>query len=525
MLTNKQKENFLICDRYCKLTDFEMSIKNGDIELFNCYLEEMSHINFCHLTRDGESLINLSLKQASINKNYTIPEIILNHKSFDITKEHRDPISIACLLNDFYLLKLFINKGFNINKNIDNYLTILLSKGVIQENIEHNFLNMAFFFVNKYSEFHHDCLFLFYIISLKQYIKRSKSLYSDEYFKYLNDKSDAIFVQIVKKNGYNRDTTIAEKDFQKNIVAYLIQEREYKMLSYILKNNPEDIYYYVKNQKYYSIFYAIKEMDMFLFKWLLSNTKIKDIKNDNGILPLSFVINIMEENHNKKIIKQIYNKRNDILEEMFTSLINEGFSCHSSFREFSSAYSLLLLTQDINKELKFRLLEKVKQSINFDVNKIDSDKETVFSLIYTNNDYDDIFEWLNKNNAEVNFNNISSINKVIPRQYNLDRLISILNIDDPNEYHKINNETIYHTLMKSRHNNIHIFLNTLYNYGYDILSLNKDNENCIEYSKNKGLTNLFLNCLNSFYQNEYLKKIMENKIKAAKNQNICITRI
>ena len=84
MLTKKQKENFLICERYFKLTEFEMSIKNGNIELFKSYLQEIPDIDFCRLTSDNESLLNLSLKQASLKKDYNIPEIILNHKSFKV---------------------------------------------------------------------------------------------------------------------------------------------------------------------------------------------------------------------------------------------------------------------------------------------------------------------------------------------------------------------------------------------------------------------------------------------------------
>lgn len=524
MLTKKQKENFLICERYFKLTEFEMSIKNGNIELFKSYLQEIPDIDFCRLTSDNESLLNLSLKQASLKKDYTIPEIILNHKSFKVTKKHSDPIHTACLLNDFNLLKILIKSGFTLNDNINEYFTTLILKGVMKENLDHNFLDMAFYFINKYKRIDDSSLFLFYVIFLKQYIKRSKSLYSEKFFTYLNNKSEALFIQIAKKKGYNKNTTISNQGYQKNIIHYLVQEREYKLLSYILKDNPKDIYHHIKNQEHYPLFYAIKEIDISLFKWLLSKTAIKDTKNDHEILSLSYIINIMEDNNNKKIITQIYNKRNNILEEMFTCLINEGFSCHSTFRELSSAYSLLLLTQDINKNLKFRLLEKIKHSLDFNINKVDSHRETVYSLIYTNNDYNDVFAWLIKNGACINYNNISSLNKIIPRQYDYDRILSILDIDNPQEYYKINQETVYHSLIQSKHNknNMYNLLNIFYTYGYDILSLNNNDQDCVLFSKNKGLEDNFVNCLTSFYQNEYLKKKMKEKIE---HKNMTVSRI
>lgn len=527
MLTKKQKENFSVCEKYFKLTDFEMSIKNGNIELFKSYLQEIPYIDFCHLTAENESLINLSLKQASITKDYTIPEIILNHESFDITKKHNDPIQTACLLNDFNLLKMLVVKGFSINDHRDKYLNILLSKGVIKEKLEPDFLNMAFHLINGYKKINSNSLCLFNAIFLKQYIKRSKSLYSEEYFNYLINKSDALFIQIVKRNGYNKNTTILNQDYQKNIITYLVQENEYKLLSYILKYNPKDIYHHFKNQEYYPLFYAIKKTDIALFEWLLSNTDIKDTKNDNEILTLSYIINIMEDNYDQKILKQIYDKKNDILEKMFNFLIDENFSCHSTFREFSSAYSLLLLTEKINKDLKFRLLEKVKQSVDFNINKIDSSKETVFSLIYTNSDYDNLFKWLIDNGASVNFNNISSLNKMIPRQYDFSRILSVLNIDDPQEYYNLNGETIYHSLIKSKHNknNMYELLNIFYNYNYDILSLDNNNQNCVLFSKDKGLDDIFLNCLYSFYQNENLKKKMKEKGSAKKNKSVLVKRI
>lgn len=525
MLTQEQKDNFFTRQRYYKLTDFEISIQQGNIDLFNAYLNEIPNIDLNRKTMNNDSLINLSLQKASLEKDYTIPTLILNHSSFDIKKNHNDPILNACLLNDFNIFNLLVDKGFDVKSNINNYIETLISKGIMLNPINTETLDFVIYLIDNYTSSLTNELLLFHVIFYKQLIKRSESVYSEEEIKNFNNKANSLFFKITDRGGYNKNAVWKEEKYNENIIHYLVKHKDYELLSYILTDHPEDIYYYVKGQNIYPFFYSIMKMDMELFEWLLNNTKIKMTKNNNEILPLSYIIQSIEDNKKNASFEKIYKKRLAIFEDMFNKLIDEGFSPHSSFRDLSSAYSLLLLSDDIIKEQKFRLLDKLKKSPNFNINLIDSNTETVFSLIYTNNDYHDVLNWLLKNEADMNYNNISSLGKIVYKHYDLNRLLSILEIDDNKQYHKINNETIYHTLLKSQHDIKTKFnlLNIFYKYNYDILAKDQNDLTCIEVLQKEIRENIFINGLKSFYQSEYLTKKMQEKT-IGKHEKHCITK-
>lgn len=516
MLTKEQKDNFLVCKRNYKLTEFEISIQQCNIELFKLYLDEISNIDMNKYTMNNDSLINLSLKQSSLKKDYTIPNLILNHKSFNINNNHNDPLSNACLLNDIHIFKLLESKGFEPNEKIIKYLDILFSKGITLNSLNRECFNLSFYLLNKAKQLSNNSLLLFHLLFLKQHIRRSESIYCKEDIDFFYKKIDALFIKVFQKGGYSKNIVWKQEKYNLNIIHFLVQYKEYKLLSYVLNRHPEDIYYYVKGQELYPLFYAIKETDLNLFNWLLKNTEVKKTKEDNGILPLSYIINIMEENKHSSIgiIQKIYNKKISILEEMFTILLNYGFSCHSSFREFSSAYTLLLLSQDLNKKLKMRLLEKIRKSYDFNINLIDSNKETVFSLIYENNDYSDMVKWLIKNNADINYDNISTLNKIIFKKYDIERLLLLIEIDNSTLYHKNNNETIYHTLLKTKHSDQtkYDLMNLFYQHKYNILLLDENSESCYTASKKYNQDNIFISCLRAFYQKENIKQHMKEKM-------------